>query len=27
MPPGGKHLKKADLQVIYDWIQQGALNN
>ena len=27
MPPGGMHLKKAELQVIYDWIRQGALNN
>ena len=27
MPPGSMHLKKADLQVIYDWIKQGAMNN
>jgi len=27
MPPGGMRLKKAEVQVIYDWIQQGAMNN
>ena len=27
MPKGSMRLKKADLQVIYDWIQQGAMNN
>lgn len=27
MPPGNMRLKKADVQVVYDWILQGAMNN
>lgn len=27
MPMGGMRLAKPDMQVIYDWIQQGALDN
>jgi hypothetical protein len=27
MPPGSMHLKKSDVQVVYDWIKQGAMNN
>jgi hypothetical protein len=27
MPPGGRHLTRPDVQVVHDWIKQGAKNN